>query len=50
MRVNHRGRHVGMAQQFLHRADIGTGLQKMRGKSFKGFSDKWYRKSMAQRT
>ena len=30
--VNHRRRHVLMAEQFLHRADVLTLLQQMRGK------------------
>ena len=32
MGVDHRGAHVGVAQQLLHRADIGAGLEKMGGK------------------
>ena len=29
MRVDHRGRHVGVAQQILNRTDIATGLQQV---------------------
>jgi len=32
MRVDHRGAHVGMAEQFLHRPDVGTALQHRPGK------------------
>jgi hypothetical protein len=30
MGVDHRRRHIGMPQQFLHRADVVAGLQQMR--------------------
>lgn len=32
MRVNFRGFYIGMAEQFLHDADISSGFQQMRGK------------------
>jgi hypothetical protein len=31
MRVNHRGRHIRMAQQFLHRAYVVADLQEVSG-------------------
>jgi hypothetical protein len=33
MRVNHGGAHIGMPQQFLHRANVVAGLEKMRRKA-----------------
>lgn len=32
VRVNHCGADIRVAQQFLHRADVGSSLQKMSGK------------------
>jgi hypothetical protein len=33
MRVNHGGTHIGMPQQFLHCANVVTGLQQVGGKA-----------------
>jgi hypothetical protein len=33
MRVNHRGLHIGVSQQFLHGADVVPSLEQMRGKA-----------------
>ena len=33
MRVNHRCAHITVAQQLLHRANVCTRLQQMRGKA-----------------
>ena len=30
VRINHRRSHIGMTEQFLHRADVTAGLQQMR--------------------
>src|SRR5450755_3347009 len=33
MSVNHRSSHIGVTEQFLHRANIGARLEQMRGKA-----------------
>src|SRR5438552_1929185 len=33
VRVNHRGRHVAVAQQLLNRADVGSALEQRRGET-----------------
>jgi len=33
MSVNHGSREIGVTQQFLHGANVGAGLEQMRGKA-----------------
>lgn len=33
MRVDHRGGHIGMAEQFLHGANVAAGLQQVGGET-----------------
>src|SRR5229473_3427356 len=46
MRINHGGLHIGVSQQFLHRADVVAGLEHMRRKAMtKGMAARWLQDS-----